>query len=239
MKLCIILLALCSVSVATARETIVTHRGADGVPVSISVEAGPAWTHTFRIGGIIPVKTSPQIAVWIESPSGEYLATLYVSHRSATQDWKGGGESVRRPEALPCWSHRRGVQYADGLYMPTAGDPLPDAVTTATPGGSFTLQTMLPEGAERMVLFAEFNQSFDFNRDFPKNVKPGQPGGSGVSGQPSTVYSGEIGPESVGKTGELRLIGHGSPDGSDGMIRNDRSPLTSAKEIVRRITVKK
>lgn len=232
-----IMLAFISTA-AAGQDTVITHRGETGVPVAISFEAGTAYNHSFRLAGLIPVKTQPQIAVWAETPDGKYLATLYVSRRSAVQDWRGG-KKVRRPEALPCWSHRRGIRYSDGLFMPASDNPLPDAETSATPRGSFTVRTILPAGRERVAIFVELNQSFDYNTSFTKDAKPGRKGYSGVNGQPSAIYSGEFIPGAGEESVELRLIGCGSLDGTDGAIGSDFSMLTTAKEIARKITVRK
>lgn len=233
-----VLLVFYTATAVMGQETITTRRSEAGVPAVISFETGPSFTHTFRIAGFIPVKTQPQIAVWVEDSDGKYIETLYVTRRSAVQDWRGG-KTIRRPEALPCWSHRRGVRYSDGLFMPTSGNPLPDAVTSATPKEGFTIRTVLSAEREQVILFVEMNQSFDYNPSFPKNAKSGQPSYSGVNGQPSAIYSGEFTPGTESRDVELRLIGYGSPDGSDGVIRNDLSVLTTAKDMVKRITVRK
>ena len=61
----------------------------------------------------------PQIAVWMETLEGQYIDTLYVTGKAASS---GFGETdsgpTRRPEALPYWSHSRGIQEADGYFVP-------------------------------------------------------------------------------------------------------------------------
>ncbi|MFQ8805259.1 MAG: hypothetical protein ACLR8Y_09425 [Alistipes indistinctus] len=51
------------------------------------------------------------MAVWTEDMQGNFLSTIYVTHKIATQSWTASGGN-RRKEALPCWCHVRGVRYA-------------------------------------------------------------------------------------------------------------------------------
>ena len=106
--------------------------------VEIVVERGDAWLHDFPLFLGIKRKNPPQIAVWIEDAQGRYLSTVYASSKIATQSWLAAGGNRRR-EALPHWCHSRGVQYADGLYLPTKSEPLADGISGATPRGSFDL----------------------------------------------------------------------------------------------------
>lgn len=57
----------------------------------------------------------PLFAIWIEDLKGNYIETLYISRvilsstfsfgKKVDGNWKAG--IVRRPEALPYWSHKR------------------------------------------------------------------------------------------------------------------------------------
>ncbi len=102
--------------------------------LELSLEAGPGWLHKHPLFLGISMHTPPQVAIWVEDTGGNYVGTLFVTKKTATQGWLasvGEGLSpseIRRPEALPAWSHRRGVVYPDGLYMPTAAMPVADAV---------------------------------------------------------------------------------------------------------------
>lgn len=102
--------------------------------LELSIEAGPGWLHKHPLFLGISMHTPPQVAIWVEDTGGNYVGTLFVTKKTATQGWLasvGEGLSpseIRRPEALPAWSHRRGVVYPDGLYMPTAAMPVADAV---------------------------------------------------------------------------------------------------------------
>ena len=208
--------------------------------VRVEIERGEAWLHDFPLFWGIEKKNAPQIAVWIESPDGEYLGTVYVSHKIATESWQAA-RGARRPEALPHWCHSRGVRYEDGLYLPTKRHPLADGISGATPRESFSLKVVPGEGLRRFVVKVEVNHSTDFNDAWPRNARPGEPGYSGGkegSGQPAVVYAAGIDPDAGVREAEAVPVGHSSADGSTGELNPDLSQLTSALRIVRRITVK-
>lgn len=208
--------------------------------VSVFIKQGKMWEHDFHLfWGIINKKNTPQIAIWIEDTCGKYISTIYVTQRIATQSWimsKGN----RRKEALPHWCHSRGIQYEDGLYSPTKDNPLPDALTGATPKGSFMVNFSPETPLEKFIVKIEVNHSTDFNDSYPKDAQKGDlnySGGKEGSGQPALVYAAIIETTSTHKTIEARLIGHSSPDGSSGNIYSDMSGITSALDIIDRITV--
>jgi hypothetical protein len=113
--------------------------------------------------------------------------------------------------------------------MPSKDDPIADALTAATPKGAFTIRTSV-EAEEPFIIYAELNLSFDYNETYDKNSHK-------INGQPSLIYMGEIYPESAEAPLRLSLIGHGSPDGSDGEIHNGLSGITTARDIVESIEV--
>ena len=188
--------------------------------VEIVVERGDAWLHDFPLFLGIKRKNPPQIAVWIEDAQGRYLSTVYASSKIATQSWLAAGGNRRR-EALPHWCHSRGVQYADGLYLPTKSEPLADGISGATPRGSFDLKLSPGAGLDRFVVKVEVNHSTDFNETYPESAKEGEPGYSGGrhgSGQPAVVYAADVDLSSGREQFEAVLVGHSSPDGSSGGI---------------------
>ena len=224
-----LLLGIAADAESRSDNTVTTREGESGRKIAVSFDRGKAWVHHMKIGGLLPIPNRPQIAVWAEDPDGRFLGTLYVTHRTATQDWRTSNSAVRRPEALPCWAHRQGTVYEDGLPLPTKQHPLPDALTSATPKDGFTLNTIIPNSPDRILIRAELNHSLDFNAAFPKGS---------MNGQPSVIYTAEVsfsGPEEVFV---MSLSGYGSPTGSTGAITPDVSTLTTAKDIVRRITVR-
>ncbi|MHB9030762.1 MAG: hypothetical protein ACYC9O_18495 [Candidatus Latescibacterota bacterium] len=221
------------------QDVIVTRRERPGCPASIFFETGKEWSHTEKFWGLFSLSNPPQIAVWVTDTDGRYLETLFVTRRTARQDWRTRNDLIRRPESLPFWAYSRGVVYEDGLRLPTRRNPLSDAVTGATPPGAFRLETIIPDKETVLRVCVELNHAYDFNEFFPKGKKYGEDRFSGISGQPSIVYSAEIELAGARNTFRLRPVGCGSPDGSHGKLCADLSKLTTAKRIVKRITVQR
>ncbi len=190
----------------------------------------------------------PLFAVWVEDSKGNYIETLYISRviSSSTFDY---GEKVgdswesairRRPEALPYWSHKRGIQASDGLFVPLNGSPDLDAVSGATPTSNFIIRSKsnFEENSAYRILI-ELNQSYDWNEYYTPNKFPDDKiySGSGKVGQPSLIYAAETKPESLESTTHkiMNLIGHGHYSGKDGKLYGDVSQITTAKNIAERI----
>lgn len=235
-------LAIIGLSAATAgvftscNKDLIEYEHGD---IKIVVEKGDEWLHDFPLFLGINKKNPPQIAMWVEDMAGNYISTIYVSHKIATESWQGN-KGNRRKESLPVWCYARGVVYPDGLYVPTKDEPVTDAVTGATPHGSFDIK-MSPIGNQKQfVVKVEINHSTDWNDNYPKEAKEGEAnysGGDGGSGQPALVYAAIIDLDSNAKQYTANLIGHSSPDGSNGEINTDLSSLTTATKIVKQITI--
>ena len=134
----------------------------DSNDLKISIEKGEDWLHNFPLFLGINIKNPPQIAIWTEDMEGNYLSTVYVTHKIATQSWQASGGN-RRKEALPHWCYQRGIQYEDGLYLPSKKEPLTDGISGATPKGSFNVK-MSPTGKlKKFIVKIEINHSTDFN----------------------------------------------------------------------------
>ncbi len=207
--------------------------------MKILVEKGDTWLHDFPLFMGIKLKNPPQIAIWVEDLAGNYLTTIYASHKIATQSWQSNGGN-RRKEALPVWCYARGVQYPDGLYLPTKDQPLADGISGATPRGSFDVKIRPVGNLKQFVVKIELNHSTDWNENYPENAKEGDAnysGGKEGSGQPAVVYSVEIDLDSSRKQYTATIIGYSSPDGSNGNIYHDTSSLTSALNIAKEITI--
>lgn len=122
--------------------------------------------------------------------------------------------------------------------LPTKEQPLTDGISGETPIDDKTIKVSLPNFNEPIVIKAEFNHSIDWNSYYPENAVPDDDnysGGKEGSGQPAIIYSGLLYPESGDV--ELEIIGHSSPDGSNGEIYSSLEKLTSAKNIVKNIRV--
>ncbi len=156
----------------------------------------------------------PQVAVWIETPEGDYIDTLYVTRVVVDQDFNAAPDEGR-PEALPVWSHL------------TASDSAVDAVTSATTVDSDVyygnnIAADLPDG--KYVIKLETNRSYDWNSTYTKK-------NSGVNGQPSLLYYAEVEVGGEDVTVDLIPYAVGSVDGSDGNINTDLSGIDTAYEL--------
>ena len=68
----------------------------DSNDLKISIEKGEEWLHNFPLFLGINIKNPPQIAIWTEDMEGNYLSTVYVTHKIATQSWQASGGNRRR-----------------------------------------------------------------------------------------------------------------------------------------------
>ena len=191
-------------------------------------------TLTMKIARDVWVMTGwsqpPQIAVWLEDPSGSTVRTLFVTHRTGAGDWRGkAGCNV----SLPYWVGRYNVETATS-GPPTFQRPAPDAITRPTPKASLVVTTLVPPGSEWRY-FVEVNVSGDFNKAFPDVLSNGQPDEAG-NGQPSLVYRGRIKatpgqrntPKLIGRTDQLRAVSK---------LSDDLSGITTAKKLLSRIVM--
>jgi hypothetical protein len=197
---------------------------------------GPAYSHT-KWFGPAPIKLLPQTAFWIETADGRFVDSIYVTHRSAAADWRFAA-GARRPEALPLWSHSRGLRAADGLFMPDAGRPLPDAISGATPEAAFSKTWAPPAGLApgSYRIRAELNLAYDWNEAYPDKLPTSDPRWSAANGQPSILWEAELVLGTATTSAELAPVGSGSLDGSDGALRSGLEGMTSARRIAASIT---
>lgn len=227
------------------RETITTLNTrfeAKGKKLTVEVKAGDSYSGPGP--KILGVTTSviPQMAVWLEDSQGRYLETLYVTKKASDSSYLQGffgEEQARRPEALPHWSHSRGVRSEDGLLMPSADQPIADALTGATPLASFELQSVSTETSGRVIVKLEINRSFDYNDAYHPDAFPNDPiySGTGHSAQPSLIYAADIDLDSKEPYQFMRLLGRGHHSGKDGEIYTDLSGITTAKDMVARAII--
>jgi hypothetical protein len=250
-----LLIGLGSALAPAAREA----AGDAGGRLVLSVKDGKHWRHSFRVMLVRKVTTEPQMAFWLEDQAGNFVATIFVTHRAATDDWRASfGEDragLRRPSALPVWRHRHkggGVQPPASCTdchakrraedKSTEGVASLDAITGATPASGFTREWSLPAGIRPgiYVIKAEINQAKDFTdvyrADLPE-ADPNYSGGKSGSGQPSVVWQGTIDLGAGPALATLKPVGHGHPSGASGEVFPDLSTLTTALEIVDSIKV--
>lgn len=196
----------------------------------------------------------PQMAIWTEDIEGNFLETIFIS-KATSQGLFFGGRSknnfkefdakpssstdYRRVNALPVWSHKRGVKYSDGMYVPTRDNPMPDAITGATLKDNFTLLSST-DSIKTFRLKVELNVAFDDNEyyseyDFADDETFHN--GTGQLGQPSIVFDVLIDTDQSSRYYLMELEGHGHHSGQTGEIYTDLSKLTTAHQIVERIVV--
>ena len=204
-----------------------------GLPIEVVFERGPEHNH-------------PLMAIWVEDLDGNYVQTLYVAQSIAKGIYLHGDPSsgrwlpgpIRRPATLPYWSHKRGIQAEDGLYIPSQQNPMPDALTGPTPKGNFILQTQAPETTPRKFrVLLEINQPWDWNQQWYNNRFPGNRDYM-TSAQPAIVYATTIDLDTEASEYEMEPIGHSHWSGENGELFIDISTLTTALEITERAFVR-
>jgi hypothetical protein len=177
----------------------------------------------------------PQIVVWMETLEGKYIDTLYITGKTSNSSYRSKDlavDVVRRPEALPYWSHKRGIKANDGLYTPEGKSSDLDGIAAATPKVDYQVAMSAPQMG-RYKLMVEVNRTYDFNEFYSKTRFPDDAiySGSGSSGQPSLIYEAIMDSQKPGQY-ILNLIGHGHHSGKDGSLYTDLHNITSAKQIL-------
>jgi len=218
-------------------ETIVIQTSPENVVRGLEIEfqKGKAFNH-------------PSFAVWTEDLEGNYIETLYVTGYVAKGHfgfsevepgkWKNEPGNVRRPATLPYWAHKRNIKAPDGLFIPSPETAVPDALTSATPLGNFTLETATSyTNRKKIRVLLEINQAWDANEFWTNYKFEGDMNYIG-SLQPALVYSVTVDPNNMEKEYHLNPIGHSHPTGANGVLFTDISTLTTAKEIAQKIIVR-
>ena len=232
----VMLLFSCTTSKVPVKETPVQlsyNSAGEGPKLEIEMTRGEGFNH-------------PLMAIWVENEGGEFIQTLYVSesigkgvfeHGDASKGFWMPGE-IRRPAALPRWSHQRGIMTEDGLYLPTPEDPVADAYTGPTPDQSFILNTRLNEAVpgKYRVLF-EINQTWDWN-DYWTNNKYPEDEEYKTSCQPAVVYMVEIDPENPKNEYLMEIIGRSHHSGASGELFRDLETMSTALHIADEIKVR-
>ncbi len=197
------------------------------VELEVGITPGEEYTHT-KWFVIIPMKLTPQIAIWVEAADGSLVRSVYVTEKAAEGTWKGG-KDISRPEALPVYFHHQAGEGSSEEHS--------DAVSGATPkNGNSEAHTWsralkIEPGTYRILV--EINSSFDYNEMYPKKK-------DNVNGQPSLIYSADFSVQDNGNvTPEellLQPIGRGDPQGTDGGVVPGTEGLTTALHIVEKVS---
>lgn len=189
----------------------------------------------------------PTFAIWLEDEDGSYLETLFVTEYISSGvfgfadagdwSWKNEKGEALRPAALPYWSHKRNVISRDSLLIPTPENPIPDAISSATPKSNFVLKTSVTKDLpSQFYILLEINQTWDWNEFWTNNKFPNDKDYK-TSSQPSIIYSAQIDFSNANKEIPLKPIGHGHYAGKNGKLYEDLSTFTTALDIAAEITV--
>lgn len=212
-------------------SVITTNSDKSGRAVTLKFTRGNAWGSEVRIGPA-KLKIRPQIAVWVADTAGNFKQNIYVTHCFAKQEWKfikSHPDSTYRTSSMPYWMNKllRASQ-----PLPTQAQPLADAVTAATPDGSFSIESVIDSSITAGSIWCEFNSSFDNNEKWPADKKNKE----SFNGQPSLLFKGDFS-FSNSETIAMKYMGHGGDSGADGNIYENGSGITSAKDIITGIEV--
>ena len=176
-----------------------------------------------------------QFAIWVTDSRGvfvdtvsvaRYVATKGLGNRGGKLDGKLGGS---RLSALPVWAYWRGFDYGGGNFYPPKDNPLPDAITSATPKEGEFVWTWKPQKRlepGRYFYYVEVNKSFDKNEHHKY---------SWYRGQPSVVWQGALRVGDEVSESAAVIIGHGHVAGADGEIDPDVSTMTSALRLIQSV----
>jgi hypothetical protein len=170
----------------------------------------------------------PQIAIWLEQPETGKIKTLFVTRRTASDDWMG---KMNCPVSLPYWvsRYRKVTGKSQG---PDYKNPLPDALSGATPTKDLTVKTSLKKGS-KWYYYIEVNASGDYNRFFPSMSDQGIPDSQG-NGQPSLIYKGKITAIS-GQKDIPKLVGRTLQLDNTDKINGDLKGIDSAKKLFKTV----
>jgi hypothetical protein len=201
---------------------------------------------------------NPQVVIWLEDSAGNYIETLLVTESTARGLFYSGRTAsnfkesdkekadentpTRRVDALPYWSHKRNHKYEDGFYSPPPTEPMPDAISGATPKANFYFKSD-PDGIDDLKSFrimVEVNVAFDENEfyseyDFLEDSV--YHSGTGLLGQPSLIYGTVVSKTDDHRYYVLRLLGHGHHSGASGELFGNMETITTAKYVVERIVL--
>jgi hypothetical protein len=166
----------------------------------------------------------PAAAIWAQSTGvpARMIETLYVDQAlaySATPNWNG--KPAPRHHILPIWRH----QYRDINGVDPTGDT--DAVTSATPNHSFSIEQSLASEDDEIVICLEFNAHGDPNEAYP----------DAHLGQPSVLYTALIDLASEQDYYLMSRTAHGGGAETDGQPRYDFEDITTAKDLVEKVLV--
>ncbi|MBL8026061.1 MAG: hypothetical protein JNL74_06610, partial [Fibrobacteres bacterium] len=201
-----------------------------GTTIQLDFSRGDFWMHETKMGAMT-LRITPQLALWAEDELGN-ITTLFVTNAFGKQDWKFAKinpDSCGRSMCMPYWLNRL---KAVGASWPTKNNPLPDAVTGATPTGSFSITVTVPDSFKTGKLYVEINKSFDNNDSWPAKKDAME----SFNGQPPLVYETAINLLEPSKTEwQFVLSGFSGNTVNDPSLYPIDNKITTAKEMIKTI----
>jgi len=210
-------------------DTIVTNKAMKGVPVKFTFTRGPSFGSVVAFGPA-KIRIYPQVSIWVEDSSKKFRHNIYVTRCFAKQMWNSINEHPDSTYRTSCFPYWLGRLNAASIPYPTSSHPLPDAVTSATPPGSFTIESTIDSSITSGTIWCEFNSSFDTNQTWQAK------GPEKYNGQPSLIYTCEFN-LAASKNIILSYKGHSGASGTDHGLHTDENGIVSAKQIFSSITV--
>ena len=90
-------------------KIIKTNSEKKGMPLKIHFTKGQHWMSKQKMAGLISIKITPQIAVWIEDLEGNLIENIYITNKFAKQKWgfiKYDPDKPERTSSLPYWINK-------------------------------------------------------------------------------------------------------------------------------------
>ncbi len=216
-------------------ELIQSNKDEKGTKLTMSFYSGSAHNH-------------PTFSVWVEDAEGNFIETLFVTEYVAKGiyghadlgdgRWDNKPGEAHRPATLPYWLHKKGRMGNSNEIIPTPENSIPDAISGATPKSDFILKTVATkELPSKFRVMMEINQTWDWNEYWHNDLFPGNDAYRS-SCQPALVYAVLVDKNEPGKEFFLNPVGHSHYDGSTGELFTDITTITSAKDIVHKVSAK-
>lgn len=168
----------------------------------------------------------PQFAIWLEDPDNHKCQTVFVTRRTAIDDWEG---KASVPVSLPRWVelfkvNDKGRNGAGAIKGPKL------IVTGATPKDDyFSVRAEVKPGS-KWVCWIEMNLAGDFNEAFPEQDIENYEVDEFSNGQPALLYKSEITAEE-GLSFNFELAGQSLWENGVTTIEPVSPGVTSAKNI--------
>jgi len=212
-----------------SHQTLVLDPSFSGIPVTIEILEGSRWTQPMQAGPFV-FNILPQIVIWAEDVQGNLIETLYVTgadgkgFRHAGKKEKG---SLFYRESFPLWAKR---MEKEERQLPSNENPYPDSVTSATPESGFSIETLIPDPGEVIILRLEINQSDDRNSFYTKD-------NNSWVGQPALIYESVIDFSEIQGSYSMELIGHSGLISDNAAVYRELSQFDTALEQLTGISV--